>query len=354
MMALLMLGRVLAEEGPPPDLEVPERVSALVVPTLDHTPETGLALGAVALISLRPSPDARTSTVKIEATGTWRRQAILETGWELFLPEDRWLLAGNAAVMRYPEQYWGVGPDTPDDPETYDAWRIEGEADLLWRPWRALYVGPSYLYQWMFNLTPAPGGRLDRGDAPGADGGLSSGLGYAIAWDDRTSTAQPTGGSHLLRVHQARYAPAFGSDHTFSRTTVDGRWYLSTWRDQVLALQGLAVLHTGEPPFRMLAMLGGDTIGRGYYYGRYRDRHLLAAQAEYRAPIVWRVGVVAFAGLAEVTPRLDALTVDWLRPTLGGGLRVRVTEEAEPVNLRLDYAVGRESAAFYFGFGEVF
>lgn len=325
-------------------------VTVLPVPTVDVTPETGLALGAVALCQFRPLTDARASTAKIEATVTLKQQLILDTGWEVFFPADRWLWAGSVAGTRYPEQFWGVGPDTPDTPEGYDAWRIEGSTDVLRRPWRSLFIGPTYSYQWMFNVTPTPGGRLDVGGITGADGGVSSGLGYVVAWDDRASTAHPNGGSRLLSIRQVIFGPGVGSDFSFTRYSLDGRLYLTTWRDHVLALQGVAVLHTGDPPFRMLALLGGDMITRGYYYGRYRDQHLFATQAEYRASLFGRIGAVGFMGFGEVTPRLDVHTAVW--PTVGAGVRVRVTDD--PINLRLDYAQGAGSSAVYFGFGETF
>lgn len=340
--------------GPFEPAPKPRRWSILPVPTIDYTPETGPSAGGVALVTMRPWKDTRPSTFELEATVTWKLQVMVETTWQVYTRRNDWRIAGNVAGMRYPETWWGVGPDTPDGAaEDYDAWRVEIAPSLERRVWRDLYVGPSWELQWMFGLDPTPGGLLDGGGVVGADGGVSSGVGYTASWDTRANPSNPTAGSRLLSIRQHLYDTWTGSAYRFTTTTLDTRAYLGTWPGHVVAMQAFVDLRTGEPPFRKLAMLGGDTIGRGYWYGRVRDQHLLAGQVEYRAPIWWRFGAVLFVGVAEVTPDLARHAPDWLKPTFGGGLRVRLVDE-EQLNLRVDYAQGLGSSGIYFGFGEVF
>ncbi|MCX7973665.1 MAG: hypothetical protein N3B16_04105 [Candidatus Aminicenantes bacterium] len=44
----------------------------------------------------------------------------------------------------------------------------------------------------------------------------------------------------------------------------------------------------GSSSFKNYPKIGGETIMRGYYSGRYRDKYLLAFQGEYRLPWWWR------------------------------------------------------------------
>lgn len=333
--------------------EVQRRYSVLPLPTIDYTPETGLAGGVVVLATGHPFAEARQSVLELEGTLTTQRQRILTTDLQLFFPSDRLLLSLSAAVMRFPEDFWGIGPDTPESArEHYTADRVELRLEPLWGLPRALFIGPSLQIQRVYNLTPSPGGLLDGDSIPGSDGGRSVGLGYATVWEGRAQPVTPAAGEHYAALRQQWYRPALGSDHRFSRLSVDGRAYLSAGPG-LIALQGIGLFHGGSPPFRMLALLGGDQINRGYYTGRYRDQHLLAAQVAYRQALFWRLGAVAFLGAGAVTDQLATLSLPAVKPSAGGGLRLRLDEE-QGTNLRIDLAFGQQSSGLYFSFGEAF
>ena len=88
--------------------EVERRYSVLPLPTIDYTPETGLAGGVVVLATGHPFTDARQSVLELEGTLTTQRQRILTTDLQLFFPSDRLLLSLSAAVMRFPEDFCGL------------------------------------------------------------------------------------------------------------------------------------------------------------------------------------------------------------------------------------------------------
>ncbi|MEL6343202.1 MAG: BamA/TamA family outer membrane protein [Myxococcota bacterium] len=344
-----------AEPDPTPSAEArPRRFAILPLPTFDYTPETGFSGGAVVLVTGRPFVDARPASFGIEGALTTEGQRILETDLLLFTPSDRVVIDINVDVLRFPEDFWGVGPDTPaSDRERLETDRIEVEADVLAQVWSSLYLGPIGRLQSVYNLTPAPGGILDAGDVVGAGGGLSAGLGAAAVWERRARPLTPAAGEQYVALRSLMFRPGLGSDFTFSRFEADARAYLQIGAQMMLALQGYAQLHTGAPPFRMLSLLGGEELMRGYYRGRYRDQHLVATQAELRAPLFWRLGAVAFVGVGDVAPRLADLSFASIKPTVGGGLRVRV-DDTEQTNLRIDLAGGRDAFGVYFSFGEAF
>ena len=92
---------------------------------------------------------------------------------------------------------------------------------------------------------------------------------------------------------------------------------------------------------------------RGYYDGRYRDRHLLAFQAEYRLPVWGKFGLVGFAGLGRVAPTLGGLDFSGLKYSAGFGLRFKIAPR-EGANLRIDWAFGQGTSGVYFTAGEAF
>jgi hypothetical protein len=331
----------------------PRRWRILPLPTVDLQPETGLSGGAVVLTTAQPFANARPSALEVEGTLTTKRQALLETDLQLFGPQDFILVQASFDLLRFPESIWAPGPDSPaDSEEPYAADRIELALDLLYRPWASLFVGPSWRSQRLFHVEPTPGGLLDRGTLTGAAGGHSRGLGPAVVWDDRARPLTPAAGEAYGALRAQAFGPALGSDFRFSRLELDARRYLGLGRGLV-ALQAYGLLHGGDPPFRMLSLLGGESLMRGTYRGRFRDRQLLAAQVELRQPLFWRLAAVAFVGGGTVAPRLADLRLATLKPSLGAGLRLRVDDDAG-TNLRLDIARGAEAFAFYLGFGEAF
>jgi hypothetical protein len=341
-----------------PEQDEVQRFTILPLPTIDVTPETSLALGGVALMTFRPWDSARPSQAEVEATLTLERQAILDTEVDLFLPEDRGLVSIRAALMRFPESYWGLGPETLGEAEErYDNRRLDLAIDPLWRPVGGLFVGPSAAVFGMWGVEPeSPNALLAQGEVIGSDGGWSVGTGAAVIWEGRDKRLNPGPGSTYGLVRALSFQPALGSDFRFDRLELDGRIYpkLGALR---LAFQGMALLHTGAPPFRQLALQGGEPLGRGLYTGRFRDLHLVGTQGEVRQHIVWRVGVVGFAGASVVGDDLAALMQNPWRPSVGGGLRVRVDDQ-DDINLRLDLAWADDgeggAIGFYAGFGEAF
>ena len=92
---------------------------------------------------------------------------------------------------------------------------------------------------------------------------------------------------------------------------------------------------------------------RGYPRYRYRDNHFIGTQIEYRAHLFWRLGIVGFAGVGDVFGSPSDIRLSTLKYSVGSGLRVLVNP-AERLNIRFDYAVGKEGGYFYFSVGESF
>ncbi|MEM6299109.1 MAG: BamA/TamA family outer membrane protein, partial [Bacteroidota bacterium] len=157
-----------------------------------------------------------------------------------------------------------------------------------------------------------------------------------------------------------RYDEAWGSDFSFTNYFLDARYYLPTTKKQVIAAQFLANLvpadRGSDVPFNQLALMGGESLMRGYYLGRYRDNVLLATQAEYRFlpfPFSKRFGATVFAGIGGVSPNFREIDLgDW-KASGGVGLRFLLFP-GKDIFTRFDVAVTNEGLGYYLFIGEAF
>ncbi len=180
------------------------------------------------------------------------------------------------------------------------------------------------------------------------------GVGGMVSRDTRSSTVYPRSGSyHQLRA--SVYEGLIGSNYDFGRITLDLRTYRSLAANHVLALRGLVMASPGSPPFDLMPELGGDVLLRGYFSGRFRDRHLLAVEGEYRTTIWSRIGATIFGGLGQVADSFGNLTWSGFHPAVGTGLRILLSPD-EGLNIRADFGYGFDvrSTGFYLGIGEAF
>ena len=327
-----------------------------LLPSFYYTPETRGA-GGVALQGFFQmpgnSPSTRSSNVLAALIYTQNKQIIALVRPRLYLQDRKYEVSGGIQFFRYPDRFYGIGNNTPDlAEESYTAgtFRVFGEA--LFRVRESFYVGPNVEVIRQELLETTRGGALEGTTVIGSAGGTAPAFGFQAVWDSRDSVAFPVRGSyHRLDATFAR--ALWGSDYSYSRLRLDARTYVQLPRSHVMAFRGYAAIARGEVPFTQLPQLGGSTLMRGFYTGRYRDKTLLAAQAEYRMPVFWRFGVAGFASVGEVAPSVGLLSVDGLRVAAGGGLRFALVP-SEKVNIRIDFAVASRSSGLYMALGEAF
>jgi outer membrane translocation and assembly module TamA len=153
------------------------------------------------------------------------------------------------------------------------------------------------------------------------------------------------------------YSPSLGSTNSFRSTQFDLRYFRKGINPgDVLALQGSALLNKGDAPFNQMAMMGGESMMRGYYLGRFRDKNMLATQAEYRfLPFVFskRWGAAAFVSGATVAPTAKNLLSSQFKMAGGIGARYLIFKSKD-IFVRFDVAFTREGNGYYFYIGEAF
>ena len=149
------------------------------------------------------------------------------------------------------------------------------------------------------------------------------------------------------------FIPAVGADFGYQVVPVSYNHYLSLGKRDVLALRAAGRFALGNVPFYGESYLGSGPDLRGYAVGTVHDNMLLAAQAEYRRELFWRVGAVGFAGVGTVVPDFEGLKDATAYPSLGAGLRPTLEKENH-VNLRVDFAWGKDQSVVYISVGEIF
>lgn len=319
-----------------------------------YQPETSFLLGGAAILALQypEGSQHRESQILLAGAVTVRKQysALLQP--DVYLWRDRLHLGATLSVARFPDLFFGLGETRSADQESFTPIYYEAELSPKLQLWSGAYLGPSFRVLETQIVRTEAGGLLASGTIPGSTGGTSVEIGLSVLWDTRDRTLYPRDGG-LLRARLVSARRPWGSDFGYELLRLDARRYIGLpWSGHIAALHALTELRAGTPPFYGTGRLGGAEMLRGYFEGRYRERQYLAAQAEYRAPLVWRLGAVAFVAAGSVAPALDELELAWLKAAAGAGLRLAPLAEV-PVNIRLDIAYG-DALNFYFGIGEAF
>jgi outer membrane protein assembly factor BamA len=111
------------------------------------------------------------------------------------------------------------------------------------------------------------------------------------------------------------------------------------------------VASDAQMPFYLMRTLGGSHTLRGFSDFRFRDRHTVALQAEYRFEILTALDGAVFYDAGQVAPRLDSFQWREFERNWGFGFRFGGNGG---VFLRLDLAYGGEGARTWLRFGHVF
>jgi hypothetical protein len=176
----------------------------------------------------------------------------------------------------------------------------------------------------------------------------------SAAIDTRPSAGYARRGSLL----QADYHAYRDRDDVFSFGRVDAEaiQHLPILRENwVLSLRGRVQSTTSdrdEVPFFLMPSLGSGSTLRAYSTGRFRDRHALLLQAEWRW-IVNRAGMdwAIFYDAGKVADRRSGLDLDGLKSNVGIGVRFHGPTMTP---LRVELARGREGFNLVFSGGASF
>jgi outer membrane protein assembly factor BamA len=311
-------------------------------------------VGGIVYAHLSPDTLVKASSITPSAYYSINGQFDVTVIPEFYISR-RMYVYGYLSFGNYIDKFYGEGPESQEiaDPDyQHDSFILEGhiqpQLDDVFR------AGVFVRYFQRTVTDPQKNPFLKDPATIGSAGGQSTGLGLILSWDSRDNGFYPTEGS-LNKIKIAYYDDALGSDFDYTRYEADLRVYrsLDATARHVLGLQGFGVLVTGAPPFYDLALMGGKTIMRGYYQGRYRDNVLIAGQAEYRFRLFDRFRIVGWMGTGQVAPSTEGIRMRALQYSYGFGFRY-VFDVAEQLDIRADFGFGKGTNGAYFDVQQAF
>lgn len=330
-------------------------------PTLAFSPETSWEFGISSLYVYSANRDLsnRLSEVKAFTFYTLENQYGIWLDHALYSDENKWFFYGRARYQNFPLFYFGVGRDSPSEYQSV----IEGEYVMFRERFLreilpSLYFGPELDFQslnrveYEGNSESLPGFAVP---SVGTWGSTNLGLGLGLLYDNIHNAMNPRKGLYSEWAF-LNYSTSAGSDFNFTTYIIDNRIYQPIKENNVLAAQLYGQFTTGDPPFNMLSLMGGESLMRGYYLGRYRDKNLIAGQVEYRIlPFSFskRLGAGAFLAAGQVFGDDHAFQWNQFLPTGGVGLRFLLFPEKD-IYTRLDIAFTEEGHGLYVFIGEAF
>lgn len=320
-------------------------------PIVYYTPETKTAFGAGTMYLSRLSTSDRPSSLTATVIYTVKKQFVGELSTNFYYTNGKYWHSGNFFYENFPNTFYAVGNASPDaSEEKFTAEIVRFNPSLMVNVAERLYIGPTIHYESWSLLKTESGRLLSRKTVAGSASTTVFGIGMLMNYDARDNLFAATSG----RFYQIGFiaSPTFlGSTFSFTRTRIDFREYFSLGSAHVVSTQALLHTTTGTVPFRFLPLIGGQNILRGYFEGRYRDRHMMAMQAEYRSPFVYRFGVALFGGIGEVSDRFSRFSLNGIKPSYGAGIRFAFIPD-EHIILRIDYGMGSGSEGLYITFNE--
>ena len=327
-----------------PKVEEQDKLLLPAVPVVAYSRETNFLFGAMMVRALRwkgAAPETRPNTIALSGFYSLEKQWAVGFAPSVYLNGEDYLVKAQIYHHRTPARFWGVGTEAGENGqrEDFTATGTGVTLSATKKVFRSLRIGPGIWYGSATIPIKEEGGLLDQDAVSGSDGGTDVGAELQAEWDDRDNIYAPNTGTYV-QFWAGLHRDSLGSDFDYEDYLLDVRQFFPLGAGQVLGIQAKGRVMTGDPPFYRLPTIGGISMMRGLFDGRFRDKTMAAAQAEYRFPIWKSLGGAVFAAVGEVAERPSELSFADLMVTGGFGLRV-VLDPRERINLRIDLGFSR-------------
>lgn len=330
----------------------------IVYPIAAYAPETSFEFGISSLYVRYAKGDTnnRLSEINGLAFYTLANQygGILEHA--IYSDKNRWFFLGKMKFQSFPLSYYGIGPTTTSTKlATVDAISFQAKERVLHKIHGNFYGGLELDLQHLGNVNFATES-TDSFPLPlGHQGSTNLGIGAGILYDNRHNVLNVREG-FFAEAALLHYNDAVISSYKFTSLFTDFRYFHPVRKRNVIAVHAYGQFTFGNAPFNQLALMGGESMMRGYYLGRFRDKHYLATQVEYRMlpfSFAKRFGAVVFASTGSVFNNSDPFHPNDLLLAGGAGLRFQLFPKKD-VWLRFDLAFTNEGNGVYIFIGEAF
>ena len=332
------------------------KLSLALYPAASYSSRSGLAIGIMPMLQLHPARLPQPITITPSALVSTKHMFEVQCDADIFFNNNLDLTL-KFESQHQPDDLYSIGNQTHKLPiAQYNYSRQLLTADLLkglpHHPTLRLGLSIDFDHYSFSHISPTPSDSLTALTLTTSSAGHNLGIGLTLGIDSRDNTLWPTRGSYsrlrLLAYSRLSHATPYAA------LSLDARRYLPI-RSSTLALQAFADLRLGHDiPFPKLATCAGTRLGRAIGHNlKYLDRAAWLAQAEFRAPLFWRIGGTLFTAIGNVTHTPAAL-LSHVHLMCGAGLRLAVFP-GKGLNLRLDAGLSqRGDKAIYFNIREAF
>ncbi len=316
-----------------------------------YNSDTKLGIGLVGSGFYRVSESdtlSQPSNVTIYTDVATSKFALIGIRGNTLMANDAHRLNYNLSFYYLPTYICGIGYhdcDNDDNEEKMTYRHMGFKLDYLWRLAKGLYAGPSASWQW------AKADSIERMELMGNQRLTvrNYGIGLTLDYDTRDLITNAYRGTyvHLGVMFQPKF---MGNHYAFTTAELRACHYRQVWKGGVLAGEFYTKFNFGNPSWATMSELGGSNSMRGYYGGRYRDKHIITMQVELRQHVWRRNGIALWVGGGNVFH--DSHSFKHLLPNYGIGYR---WEFRKRVNVRLDYGFGKSGQhEFIFNINEAF
>jgi len=345
-----------------------KKVYISVLPAFGTTPATGFA-GVVATNFAFHLGKGKTdlSSISANMAYTIKRQFTMPIRSIIWSKDNKWNFLGDWRFIKYPQNTYGIGARSSIEQEVeVDYLYLRFYQHVLHSVVSHFYVGGGVFCDQYWDIKQLDWDKpfqsnFEKYGYGTASRVYTSGLGINLLWDDRKNVITPKQGSYANFVY--RFNPSyFGNEETWESAYLDLRKYLylpSKSKKNILAFWLLYWgITRGQAPYFLLPSNSWDTYTssvRGYVQGRFRSKHMVAFETEYRYGITRNglLGGVVFANVSSYAEP-NGGKMKYVNPAVGAGLRIKLNKTSN-TNLMIDFAFGLPTYhGLYVDVGEIF
>ena len=339
-----------------------------LIPAASSVPGGGAAIATAFNAAFYTGPDSTTSLSSIIFAPwfSFDGKFVLPFRSLIWLPNDMLLTKGDMRYMIYPQYTWGLGSNTNNDESILVKYNyLRFYHSFLKKAGKKTFLGAGYNLDYHYNASVEKDSPFTA-EIPFFDyddqyrtSSTSSGVVINFLIDSRRNSINPRNGFYFAADY--RFNPRFlGSTYDWQSVLVDVRKYFSfdKRRQNLLGFWSYYWgVTNGKAPYLDLPSIGWDYYnrsGRGYEQNRYRGKHLLYFESEYRKDITKNgfLGFVVFANLHAVSEYVGNQFTYW-HPAAGTGLRVKFNKISR-TNIGFDVGASKGFVGYYFSLGEAF
>ncbi|MCH8534375.1 MAG: outer membrane protein assembly factor [Flavobacteriaceae bacterium] len=349
------------------DTVAEEKAQFMMYPTLAYEPETSLEIGFSPLYVYFANDDKnnRLSEISGFTFVTLNKQYGARFEHAIYSDQDEWFFLGEILAERFPLKYFGIQSEVDQVPKDaialVDALQINIKERVLRKIAKNFFVGFEADLRSLSRVKFEPENGNENLDLPfGADGKTNIGLGFGLVYDSRHNVLNVRDGK-FLEFGYVKFNPFMNSSVNYHNLIIDGRYFTPVGKDKrnVFAAQVFSEIQFGgDIPFNQLSLMGGQSMMRGYFLGRFRDKKQLSAQVEYRMlPVKLgftdRWGATVFTSAGSVFDDFSNWETNKVRWAAGAGVRFLLFQKKD-IWARLDYAYTPDENGLYITIGEAF